>query len=75
MAKPHSADRRTDRFCAANCVAATSKKSLPPEIREENLPARREARVNELRRQYLNGTYYPSAAEIGAALIEKHLKR
>jgi anti-sigma28 factor (negative regulator of flagellin synthesis) len=74
VAKNRSANRRIDRFCAS-AFAHIGERSLPPEIREDNLRTTREARVNELRRQYLSGTYPVSAEEISGALIEKHLKR
>ena len=74
VAKNRSGIRRIDRFCAS-AFAHIGHRSLPPEIREDNLRTTREGCVNELRRQYLSGTYLVSAEEIGAALIEKHLKR
>ena len=44
-------------------------------MREDDPRAKRQMRVEELRRQYLNGEYYVPAIEISSALIEKHLKR
>jgi hypothetical protein len=72
--KARLSDRRTEGF-GALAISTASDRSIPPEIREGNLRSSRETRLNELRRQYVNGTYYVPAAEISAALIEKHLKR
>ncbi len=74
MAKARLADNRAERFGAPS-IAKTNDRSLPAEIREENLRSTRDSRVSELRRQYLSGTYYVPASEISAVLIEKHLKR
>jgi anti-sigma28 factor (negative regulator of flagellin synthesis) len=66
--------RRTgERFGAP--ISIPTQKSLPTEIREEDAHAKRQTRVEELRRQYLTGTYYVPASEISSALLEKHLKR
>jgi len=64
-----------ERFFGAAAGVQGGEKSLPPEIREGDRPCCRETRVNELRQQYQKGTYHISAAEISAAIIEKHLKR
>jgi hypothetical protein len=74
VTKARLSDRRPDRFNATQPIQS-SERSLPLEIREENLRSRREARVNELRRQYLGGAYCVPAGEISAAVIAKHLKR
>jgi anti-sigma28 factor (negative regulator of flagellin synthesis) len=74
VTKARFANRRTEGFRAAQPIQ-DSERSLPLEIREENLRSCREARVDELRRQYLSSTYYVPAGEISAAVIEKHLKR
>lgn len=74
MSKARFLDRRTDRLGRARTIPNGDRR-LPLEIGEENLRSYREARVNELRLQYASGQYYVPAAEISAALIEKHLKR
>ena len=75
MAKARLSERRLERFFAAAAAAQSSERSLPPEIREENIRSCPETRIDELRRQYLADAYYVPAAEISAAIVEKHLKR
>lgn len=75
MAKVRFSERQLERFFAAAAAAQGSEKSLPLQIREENVRSCRDIRIEELRRQYLTGTYYVPAVEIGAAIVEKHLKR
>jgi hypothetical protein len=74
VTKPRFSEKRTERFSAAGKTPATEK-TLPPEVREAHVRPCRETRLSELRREYLNGTYYVPAGEISAAVIEKHLKR
>jgi anti-sigma28 factor (negative regulator of flagellin synthesis) len=74
VTKARFPDRRIERFNAAQPIKK-NERCLPIEIREQNLGSCREARVDELRRQYLSGEYYVPAGEISAAVIEKHLKR
>ena len=74
VTKARLSDQRTER-CGAPAITTTSDKSLPSEIREENLRSRRDSRISELKRQYLSGTYYVPASEISAVLVEKYLKR
>ena len=62
-----------ERFGAA--ISKGTEKSLPAEIREDDPRVKRQLRIEELRRQYLNGEYYIPATEIASALVEKHLKR
>lgn len=73
MPKPRILQKTGERFGAA--ISLPKDKSLPPEIREDDPRAKRQIRVEELRRQYLSGEYYVPAIEISSSLIEKHLKR
>lgn len=73
MTKDRLSGKKIER--AAAVAASRIDRSLPTGIREDNLRANRQNRIEELRRQYLSGTYYVPASEISAALIEKHLKR
>jgi anti-sigma28 factor (negative regulator of flagellin synthesis) len=74
MTRARLAEKRTDPFGVA-AIQAASNRSLPTEIKKETEHSSREMRISELKRQYQSGTYYVPAAEISAALIEKHLKR
>jgi hypothetical protein len=75
VGKARSWDKRREAFHPVTLGGRDSEKSLPPEIREANLRSSRRARLDDLRRQILSGTYCTTAQEIGAAIIDKHLKR
>ena len=49
--------------------------AAPKRTREQcETTPEREARVAELREQYLNGTYQVDAARLSAAIIDEHLR-
>ncbi|MBV9158074.1 MAG: flagellar biosynthesis anti-sigma factor FlgM [Acidobacteriaceae bacterium] len=54
---------------AASPNGAATARAVEPEE-----PDPREARVAELRKQYLEGTYQVEASELIAAIIDKHLE-
>jgi hypothetical protein len=72
--KPRLSDKRPERL-TATATAQTSGRTSPREIRDDHLRSCHETRLNELRLQYLSGTYFVPATEISVSVIEKHLKR